>query len=116
MPPAEGTPSAGGPRRASSRCPRSPASDPAESTRCCSPSVGLPPAVPKGTTTLQPLLGLDTATFDRELAKHVHAERVYEDVMSGVRSGVNGTPTYVNGRGDSPCDLETLRGVLDRAR
>ena len=28
------------------------------------------------TTTLQPLLGLDTATFDRELAEHVHAERV----------------------------------------
>jgi protein-disulfide isomerase len=41
---------------------------------------------------------LDVGVFDEELAQHVHAERVREDFMSGVRSGVNGTPTfYVNG-------------------
>jgi protein-disulfide isomerase len=47
----------------------------------------------------------------------VYAERVHEDFMSGVRSGVNGTPTfYVNGaRHDGPYDLETLLVVLDRA-
>src|SRR5207247_11208926 len=43
-------------------------------------------------------LGLDVERFDEDLAEHVHAERVHEDFMSGVRSGVNGTPTfYING-------------------
>ena len=43
-------------------------------------------------------LGLDVERFDEELAEHVHAARVHEDFMSGVRSGVNGTPTfYING-------------------
>ena len=62
-------------------------------------------------------LSLDVATFERELAEHVHAARVREDFMSGVRSGVNGTPTfYVNGvRHDGSYDLETLLGVLEEA-
>ena len=61
-------------------------------------------------------LELDVGRFDRELADHVHAPRVQEDFMSGVRSGVNGTPTfYVDGvRHDGPYDLETLLGALDR--
>jgi protein-disulfide isomerase len=61
-------------------------------------------------------LELDVDRFDRELAEHGHAKRVHEDFMSGVRSGVNGTPTfYVNGiRHDGPYDLETLLGVLGR--
>ena len=43
-------------------------------------------------------LGLDVERFERELAEHVHAARVREDFMSGVRSGVNGTPTFfING-------------------
>jgi len=43
-------------------------------------------------------LGLDAARFKSELAGHAHAARVREDFMSGVRSGVNGTPTFfVNG-------------------
>ena len=42
--------------------------------------------------------GSTSTRFDEELAKHVHADRVHEDFMSGVRSGVNGTPTfYING-------------------
>ena len=41
-------------------------------------------------------LGLDLELFGRELADHVHAERVREDFMSGVRSGVNGTPTFTS--------------------
>ena len=62
-------------------------------------------------------LGLDTERFDRELADHVHAERVREDFMSGVRSGVNGTPTfYIDGvRHDDSYDLETLLAALERA-
>jgi protein-disulfide isomerase len=61
-------------------------------------------------------LELDVDRFDRELGEHTHAERVHEDFMSGVRSGVNGTPTfYVNGmRHDGPYDLETLLSVLGR--
>jgi protein-disulfide isomerase len=62
-------------------------------------------------------LELDVEAFDNELAEHVHAARVREDFMSGVRSGVNGTPTFfVNGaRHDGPYDLETLLAVLERA-
>jgi protein-disulfide isomerase len=62
-------------------------------------------------------VGLDLDVFDRELAEHVHAARVQEDFMSGVRSGVNGTPTfYVNGaRYDDTYDLDTLHGALEAA-
>jgi protein-disulfide isomerase len=62
-------------------------------------------------------LGLDLELFDKELAGHVHAPRVREDFMSGVRSGVNGTPTfYINGaRHDDSYELETLLAALERA-
>jgi protein-disulfide isomerase len=62
-------------------------------------------------------LGLDVELFDKELAEHAHADRVHEDFMSGVRSGVNGTPTfYINGvRFDDSYDRETLLGALERA-
>jgi protein-disulfide isomerase len=62
-------------------------------------------------------LGLDVEAFDTDLAKHVHAARVREDFMSGVRSGVNGTPTfYINGaRHDAAYDVETLLAALERA-
>jgi protein-disulfide isomerase len=62
-------------------------------------------------------LGLDVERFAKELAEHVHAARVHEDFMSGVRSGVNGTPTfYINGsRYDDSYDVETLLAALQRA-
>jgi protein-disulfide isomerase len=62
-------------------------------------------------------VGLDVETFDAELAQHRHAARVHEDFMSGVRSGVNGTPTfYINGeRHDDSYELETLLSALERA-
>jgi protein-disulfide isomerase len=62
-------------------------------------------------------LGLDVELFDKEMADHAHAERVREDFMSGVRSGVNGTPTfYINGvRHDDSYDIETLLDALKRA-
>jgi protein-disulfide isomerase len=62
-------------------------------------------------------LGLDVERFARELADHTHADRVHEDFMSGVRSGVNGTPTfYVNGaRHDDSYETETLLAALERA-
>jgi protein-disulfide isomerase len=63
-------------------------------------------------------LALDVERFDRELAEHAHAARVRDDFMSGVRSGVNGTPTfYINGnRHDEPYDLDSLLAALERAR
>jgi protein-disulfide isomerase len=62
-------------------------------------------------------LGLDLAAFETELAEHVHAARVREDFMSGVRSGVNGTPTfYIDGvRHDDSYDVEILLAALERA-
>ncbi|MHB1168292.1 MAG: DsbA family protein [Longimicrobiales bacterium] len=39
-------------------------------------------------------LGLDVARFERELQERTHASRVRRDFRSGVRSGVNGTPTF----------------------
>ena len=62
-------------------------------------------------------LGLDLDRFDADISAHTYAERVREDFMGGVRSGVNGTPTfYVNGaRHDDAYDVETLVGALERA-
>ena len=43
-------------------------------------------------------LGLDKARFQQELTSHAHATRVREDFLSGIKSGVNGTPTFfING-------------------
>jgi len=39
-------------------------------------------------------LGLSSDDFTTELEKHVLAEKVREDFLSGVKSGVNGTPTF----------------------
>jgi protein-disulfide isomerase len=63
-------------------------------------------------------VALDVDRFDSELAEHVHEQRVREDFMSGVRSGVNGTPTfYINGRRhDDSYDAETLLAALERAK
>jgi len=60
---------------------------------------------------------LDRDMFDKELAEHVHADRVHEDFMSGVRSGVNGTPTFfINGvRYDDSYESETLLMALNGA-
>jgi protein-disulfide isomerase len=43
-------------------------------------------------------IGLDVAKFKRDLEAGTYAKRVRDDFRSGVRSGVNGTPTFfVNG-------------------
>ncbi len=49
-------------------------------------------------------LGLDAVRFGRELETGTYDKRVRDDFRSGVRSGVNGTPTFfVNGdRYDGP--------------
>ena len=62
-------------------------------------------------------IGLDVDEFTRELLLGVHAPRVREDFLSGVRSGVNGTPTFfINGhRHDGSFDLETLLAAIAAA-
>ncbi len=62
-------------------------------------------------------LRLDVERFDRELTQHVHAPRVRADFSSGVRSGVNGTPTFfINGvRHDGSWDAEALLEALRAA-
>lgn len=62
-------------------------------------------------------LGLDVEQFERELAAHEYTDRVRTDFMSGVRSGVNGTPTFfINGRRHNDAwDLDTLLATVDAA-
>jgi protein-disulfide isomerase len=62
-------------------------------------------------------LDLDLRRFASELARGVHAPRVREDFLSGVRSGVNGTPTFfINGvRHDAPWDAPTLLHAIQLA-
>ena len=62
-------------------------------------------------------LGIDANTFAQELHAHTHKARVREDFMSGVRSGVNGTPTFfINGvRFDDSWDADTLTTALKAA-
>jgi protein-disulfide isomerase len=62
-------------------------------------------------------LEIDDERFENELAEHVHAARVHVDFMSGIRSGVNGTPSfYINGvRHDDSYELVTLLAALERA-
>jgi protein-disulfide isomerase len=62
-------------------------------------------------------LGLDTQRFVRELENRTYQPRVREDFMSGVRSGVNGTPAFfINGiRYDGPWDLVPLLAALESA-
>ena len=59
-------------------------------------------------------LGLDLVKFNNEMSSHAHAPHIREDFLSGVRSGVNGTPSfYINDiRYNDPWDLETLLKTL----
>ena len=64
------------------------------------------------------VLGLDVPRFVRELEAGVHRPRVREDFMSGVRSGVNGTPSFfVNGvRHEGAADVQSLLWSIEHAR
>jgi protein-disulfide isomerase len=63
------------------------------------------------------MLGLNTPRFARDLNEHHYAERVREDFLGGVRSGVNGTPTFfINDvRHDGPFDLQSLLDAINNA-
>ncbi len=59
-------------------------------------------------------LDLDLVMFERDVVGGVYTARVREDFMSGVRSGVNGTPTFfINGRRhNGPWDVESLGAAI----
>jgi len=60
-------------------------------------------------------LGLDADRLAAELAAGTYRDRVRDDFMSGVKSGVNGTPTfYIDGvRHEGGYDLASLVAALD---
>ena len=59
-------------------------------------------------------LKLDATDLTKALETGEFAERVQKDFSGGVRSGVNGTPTFfINGqRHDADFELETLAGAI----
>jgi NhaA family Na+:H+ antiporter len=61
-------------------------------------------------------LDLDLDRFKQDLDQNVYADRVKEDFHSGVRSGVNGTPSFfINGvRYDGAWDLESLIDAVEK--
>jgi protein-disulfide isomerase len=64
------------------------------------------------------VIGLDTRRFTHDLMSRAHLPRVHEDFSGGVRSGVNGTPTFfIDGlRYDGPHDAASMVGALRDAR
>ena len=65
-------------------------------------------------------LGLDAVKFARDLEAGTYAKRVRDDFRSGVRSGVNGTPTFfINGTrydGSWANEEAFIRALRDAAR
>ena len=59
-------------------------------------------------------IGLDLERFGKDIPEGSIAKRIKEDRQSGIRSGVNGTPTfYINGtRYDGQPDVESLLAAL----
>src|SRR5688572_24984215 len=62
-------------------------------------------------------LGLEIYRFQSDLSGEVFASRVRDDFRGGIRSGVNGTPTFfINGkRYDGPLELEPLLAAVEEA-
>jgi protein-disulfide isomerase len=60
-------------------------------------------------------IGLDRDRFIADLADHRFIPRIREDLSSGARSGINGTPTFfVNGiRYDGPAEVQPLIRALE---
>lgn len=62
-------------------------------------------------------LGLDRRALLRDIKESRFEQRIREDFMSGVKSGVNGTPTFfINGfRYDGDYDVKSLLAALEEA-
>jgi protein-disulfide isomerase len=62
-------------------------------------------------------LGLAMDKFKQEMAHHIYAQRIYEDIEGGTRSGVRGTPTFfINGMlHEDTYTLEVLLPAIKKA-
>jgi protein-disulfide isomerase len=62
-------------------------------------------------------LGLNLRRFAQDLEDRVHFPKIRRDFMGGVRSGVNGTPTFfVNGvRHEGPFTFDALLASIEEA-
>ncbi len=62
-------------------------------------------------------IGLNVEQFGNDIKQEAVEKRIREDRQSGIRSGVNGTPTFfVNGtRFDGPPDYNSLLAALESA-
>jgi protein-disulfide isomerase len=62
-------------------------------------------------------VGIDPAVITDALAAHTYAAHVREDFMSGVRSGVSGTPTFFikGNKYDGDYDVGSLGDAIDGA-
>jgi protein-disulfide isomerase len=63
-------------------------------------------------------LGLDLDTFADDVVALRHRDRIREDFMGGVRSGVNGTPSiFINGElFNAPAEERLLARAIEAAR
>jgi protein-disulfide isomerase len=63
-------------------------------------------------------LGLDVDVFSKDLTAMRHRDRIRDDFMGGVRSGVNGTPSvFINGElFNGPIDEIPLSRAIEAAR
>jgi protein-disulfide isomerase len=60
-------------------------------------------------------LGLDVEKISSEVARRAYAPRIREDFISGVRSGVNGTPTFFlnDHRHDGSYEFKSFTDAID---
>jgi protein-disulfide isomerase len=62
-------------------------------------------------------LNLDLPRFEQDFGDPAIIEHIREDILSGIQSGVNGTPTFfINGvRHDGSFDLDTMLAAIEDA-
>lgn len=62
-------------------------------------------------------LGLEVYRFESDLSGEVYARKIRDEFRSGVRSGVNGTPTFfINEvRYNGPLEYEALKEAVEKA-
>ena len=59
-------------------------------------------------------LGLDLQQFRADTEGHIHRQKVRQDLLGGLRTGVRGTPTFfIDGQKyDAPPDLQAMLGLV----
>jgi protein-disulfide isomerase len=78
---------------------------------------GPPSLGPEAFAAIAATLGLDSEKLEAEVSSHRYLERIKNDFNGGIRSGVNGTPSFfINGqRFDGAPTIEELTSALRAA-